>query len=240
LQGAAAEAVIQTYINLTTPIEMQMKTTTSVLNLFAKVKTAALAALAVAALASTPALAGDNDKDGDDFKFDLVRSGALPPGVLTNARGRVKIESVGPVEIMDVKVWGLPPNTNFDFFVIQVPKAPFGLAWYQGDIETNRNGVGYGRFVGRFNIETFIVAPGVALAPLVFNDPPFPDASQNPATNPVQLYHLGLWFNDPKDAVKAGAAGTVTRFNGEHNAGVQVLNTSNFPDDFGPLRHVNP
>jgi hypothetical protein len=124
--------------------------------------------------------------------------------------------------------------------VIQVPKAPFGLAWYQGDIVTNSNGVGYGRFVGRFNIETFIVAPGVALAPLVFNDPPFPDASQNPATNPVQLYHLGLWFNDPKDAVKAGAAGTVTRFNGEHNAGVQVLNTSNFPDDFGPLRHFNP
>jgi hypothetical protein len=124
---------------------------------------------------------------------------------------------------MDVKVWGLPPNTNFDFFVIQVPKAPFGLAWYQGDIETNRNGVGYGRFVGRFNIETFIVAPGVAPAPLVFNDQPFPDAAQNPATNPVQLYHLGLWFNDPKDAAKAGAAGTVTPFNGEHHAGVQVL-----------------
>ena len=217
---------------------MQMKTTTSVLNLFAKVKTAALAALAVAALASTPALAGDNDNDGDDFKFDLVRSGALPPGVLTNARGRVKIESVGPVEIMDVKVWGLPPNTNFDFFVIQVPKAPFGLAWYQGDIETNRNGVGYGRFVGRFNIETFIVAPGVAPAPLVFNDQPFPDAAQNPTTNPVQLYHLGLWFNDPKDAAKAGAAGTVTPFNGEHHAGVQVLNTSEFKDATGPLINV--
>jgi len=32
----------------------------------------------------------------------------------------------------------------------------------------------------------------------------------------------------------------VTPFNGEHNAGIQVLNTSNFPDDFGPLRQVNP
>jgi hypothetical protein len=212
-----------------------MRTTTSVLNLFAKIKTAALAALTLAALASTPALAGDNDNDGDDFKFDLVRSGALPAGVLSNAHGRVKIESVGPVEILDVKVWGLPPNTDFDFFVIQVPKAPFGLAWYQGDIETNRYGVGHGRFVGRFSIETFIVATGVAPAPLVFNDQPFPDASQNPATNPVQLYHLGLWFNDPKDAVKAGAAGTVTPFNGEHHAGVQVLNTSEFQDATGPL-----
>ena len=198
---------------------------------------AALAALALAALASTPALAGNNDNDGDDFKFDLIRSGALPSGVLTNAHGRVKIEPVGPVEIMDVKVWGLPPNTNFDFFVIQVPKAPFGLAWYQGDIVTNSNGVGYGRFVGRFNIETFIVAPGVALAPLVFNDQPFPDAAQNPATNPVQLYHLGLWFNSPTDGAKAGAPGT-TPFNGEGDAGVQVLNTGEFPDLAGPLIKV--
>jgi hypothetical protein len=88
-------------------------------------------------------------------------------------------------------------------------------------------------------IETFIVATGVAPAPLVFNDPPFPDADHNPATNPVQLYHLGLWFKSPQDAQKAGGPSDVTPFNGTHNAGVQVLNTTNFPDDFGPLRHVN-
>jgi hypothetical protein len=150
---------------------------------------------------------------------------------------------LNPFEIMGVKVWGLPPNTDFDFFVIQVPKAPFGLAWYQGDIETDKDGVGHERFIGRFSIETFIVAQGMASVP----DDPFPDPNrildaigQNPATNPIQIYHLGLWFNDPKDAVKAGALGTVTPFNGEHNAGVQVLNTSNFPDKFGPLRSVNP
>ena len=202
-------------------------------------KSIALCALAVAALASTPALAGNDD---DEVRFPMVRNdaGALQ-NALPNARGRVKIESVGPVEIMDVKVWGLPPNTDFDFFVIQVPKAPFGLAWYQGDIETNEYGVGHETFIGRFSIETFIVAQAPpANAPLVFNDPPFPDAAMNPVTNPVQLYHLGLWFNDPKDAAKAGAKNTVTPFNGEHNAGVQVLNTSNFPDDFGPLRHVSP
>jgi hypothetical protein len=210
-------------------------TTINFLTLFPKLKNAALAALAFGALTSTPALAGDENDDGNEFKFDLVRSGALPSSVLPNAHGRVKIESIDAVEIMDVKVWGLPPKTDFDFFVIQVPKAPFGLAWYQGDIETNRYGTGHGRFIGRFSKETFIVAPGVAPAPLVFNDQPFPDASQNPATNPVQLYHLGLWFNDPKDAVKAGAAGAITPFNGEHHAGVQVLNTSEFMDTTGPL-----
>jgi hypothetical protein len=223
-----------------------MKTKAKVLNRFVKWKTAALAALAVTALASTPVLAGEKDDDG--FKFDMVRNTAFDtqfPHFAPNARGRVKIESVGTVEIMDVKVWGLPPNTDFDFFVIQVPHAPFGLAWYQGDIETNAHGVGHERFVGRFSIETFIVAPGVAPAPVVFSTPGHPelsDVDHNPATFPVHQYHLGLWFNNPADAAAAGGPSSVTPFNGEHNAGVQVLNTQtpDFPDNFGPLRHVSP
>jgi len=107
-------------------------------------------ALAVAALASTQALAADI------FRFNMVRNntGALQ-NALPMASGRVIIESVGPVEIMDVLVSGLRPNTDFDFFVIQVPKAPFGLAWYQGDIETDSQGIGHEIFIGRFSIETF-------------------------------------------------------------------------------------
>jgi hypothetical protein len=52
------------------------------------------------------------------------------------------------------------------------------------------------------------------------------------------MYHLGLWFNSPSDALKAGCSGNVTPFNGEHNAGIQALNTSNFPDNAGPLIQV--
>jgi hypothetical protein len=122
------------------------------------------------------------------------------------------------------------------------------MSWYQGDVETDRNGDAFQHFRGRFSIETFIIAPGVAPAPQVFNDPPFPDAKQNPETfgpdgktpGPVQTYHLGLWFNAPADAQKAGCANTVTPFNGEHNAGIQVLNTSNFPDTQGPLFNLQP
>jgi len=33
---------------------------------------------------------------------------------------------------------------------------------------------------------------------------------------------------------------TVTPFNGEQHAGIQVLNTSNFDDNNGPLRHFPP
>ena len=67
---------------------------------------------------------------------------------LPNAHGDVTVVSLGPVEQMDVDVEGLPPNTEFDFFVIQIPNAPFGLAWYQGDIETNNLGRGSPAFRG--------------------------------------------------------------------------------------------
>jgi len=135
---------------------------------------------------------------------------------------------------MYISASGLPPKTDFDFFVIQVPTAPFGLAWYQGDVKTNEFGNAVAHFRGRFSIETFVVAPGVAPAPDVFNGP-FPDATTNPPTNPVQMYHLGMWFNSPAAAAKHGCPATETPFNGEHDAGIQVLNTSNFPINQGPL-----
>jgi hypothetical protein len=156
---------------------------------------------------------------------------------LPNAAATVRIKPGGPVDIMDVTVQGLPANTDFDFFVIQVPKAPFGVAWYQGDIVTDKNGRGHQEFQGRFNVETFSFAQGSASAPIVFSGP-FPDASLNPPFNPIQMYHLGLWFDSPTAAQAAGCPAAVTAFNGEHNAGFQVLNTSNFADDQGPLRSI--
>jgi hypothetical protein len=177
------------------------------------------------------------------IQFNMIRSAAALAGnCLPHARGEVTVVSRGPVEVMTVDVEGLPPRTEFDFFVIQIPNAPFGLAWYQGDIETNALGEGHGRFVGRFNIETFIVAqpPGGQAAPVVHNQPPFPDASMNPSTEPIHTYHLGLWFGSPQDAQAAGCPDTVTRFNGEHNAGIQALSTRNFGALNGPLRRLRP
>jgi hypothetical protein len=171
--------------------------------------------------------------------FHMVRSSAaVSANCLIGADAQVTIQSQGPVEVMKVSANHLPKNTDFDFFVIQVPNAKFGISWYQGDLESNSAGNADGTFIGRFSIETFAVAPGVEPAPQVFNKPPFPDAAQNPAFNPVQMYHLGLWFNSPKDAATAGCGATVTPFNGEHNAGVQALSTRNFPDQAGPLRQV--
>ena len=191
---------------------------------------------AVAALAASSAI--NVARASEDIRFDLTPSGGVRQ-CLPNARGEVSIDAGESAELMSVKVEGLPANTAFDVFVIQVPNLPFGLSWYQGDLTTNAKGKGKARFVGRFNIETFIVAPNVAPAPVV-HETPIPDADANPPPGPVHTYHLGLWFTSPADARAAGCADTVTPFNGEHNAGIQVLNTGSFPDDQGPLAQLRP
>ena len=188
--------------------------------------------------------AGSVAQGGEEsIAFKMVRSTtAVGAGCVPHGKAWVTVTSTGPTETMTVRVSGLPHSTDFDFFVIQVPDAPFGLAWYQGDIQTRRDGTGTGRFVGRFSIETFIVAPGVAPAPVVHDadDTTFPDANTNPATAPVHTFHLGLWFNSPTDAAKAGCPGATTPFNGDHTAGVQVLSTRNFGIGHGPLRQLRP
>jgi hypothetical protein len=205
-----------------------------------KIKLAAAAgaaALCIAGIGVAGATAGNATAHRVDVtKFVMVRSsGAVAAKCIPHAHATVSVQHGGPVEVMTVNVTGLPPRADFDLFVIQVPNAPFGLAWYQGDVLTNNRGVGHGRFVGRFSIETFIVAPGAAPAPKVHPA----DATTNPATPPVHTFHLGLWFNSPRAAARAGCPNTVTPFNGVHHAGIQALSTRQTPDNFGPLRRIH-
>lgn len=164
------------------------------------------------------------------FSFDLVPS-AGAAACLPDARGEVRITSRGENQEMEVFVAGLPANATFTVFVLQLPHAPFGLSWYQGTIETNRRGDGHASFAGIFSDEAFIVAPGAGAAPVVHPA----DANVNPPTAPVHTFHLGMWFDTTADAVAAGCAANRTPFNGDHTAGIQVLNTTNFPDDDGPI-----
>jgi len=179
--------------------------------------------------------APSNPKD-DTVTFNMVVSAGVR-ACLPDAAATVSIRPGGEVDFMDVTVRGLPPNTEFNVFVIQVPKSPFGVSWYQGSIQTDKHGRGSRQFVGRFNIETFTVANNSAPAPAVFST----DATVNPPFNPIQMYHLGVWFDSTQAAGNATCPSNPTPFNGEHNAGPQVFNTSNFADDHGPLRDVaNP
>jgi hypothetical protein len=157
-------------------------------------------------------------------------------GCLPKAVGRVTITHTTLLEEnMHVEFSGLPAATDFDFFVIQVPASPFGIAWYMGDVLTDADGNAVSDFIGRFNFGTFVVAQGVAPAPVTQTG----DASSNPTViAPLQMYHLGLWFDSPAAAGKAGCATKTTPFNSTHNAGVQALNTSNFAISKGPLFFV--
>jgi hypothetical protein len=154
----------------------------------------------------------------DSTNFNLVKSAGAVSCLRATARGRVTISDLGPVQNMHVEVFALPANTDFTLFVITTPNAPFVPAWYQGDLTTDAVGKGVVDVTGIFSAETFILNPGPAA---------------------VQTAHLGMWFADPADAVNAGCPGTVTPFDGDHEAGIQVLNTSNFADANGPLHRIH-
>ena len=111
-------------------------------------------------------------------------------------------------------------------FNIQVPNAPFGLAWYNGDILTDSNGVGVTNIVGRFNSGTFVFSSAALPSPNTFNlalPECLPNSKTGAVTNgPVQIYPLGIWFNTPEDATAAGCKGVVpTPFTSNHRAGPQ-------------------
>lgn len=177
---------------------------------------------ASAAPIATPAAASSNGS----FTFALVPS----PGIkacVPHLGGFAIITPGSQNDVMQVSIFGAPRDAGFDLFVIQQPLKPFGVSWYQTDVNADSSGSGHATVRGVFDVETFSVSPGGTTA-----------------FAPTHQYHLGLWFNDPnlpfKLGCEAGAtAPIVTPFNGEQHAGIQALNTSEFPVNAGPLSDVN-
>ena len=181
--------------------------------------TGASAATAAPVTAAAPA-------SGHSFTFALVPS----PGIkacLPHIGGRVTITPGSQNDLMQVTVFGAPRNAEFDLFVIQQPLKPFGVSWYQSDVNANSHGVGQASVRGIFDRETFSVSLGGTTT-----------------FAPTHQYHLGLWFNSPKVPFNLGCepgapAPVVTPFNGEQHAGIQALNTAEFPVNAGPLSRVS-
>ena len=193
----------------------------------ASAKLGALATTGVVALAISLATATGATATDSSFSFDLVPSSAAISACLPNASGHVTITTGALNDIMKVTISGMPHNTGFDLFVIQQPGAPFGVSWYQTDIHANSTGTGTATVRGVFDSETFSVSPGGTTT-----------------FAPTHQYHLGLWFNSPKVPFNLGCepgatSPIVTPFNGNQNAGIQVLNTAEFPVNAGPLSQVH-
>ena len=197
---------------------------------------AALATVLVAGLVGAMSARGNGDDQ--EIRFPMVRSAAAANGgCLANASAKVKVENEGAVEEMTLKARGLPPDTNFDFFVIQVPNTPVRPLVVPGRLRDRPPRQGEQEYVGRFNIETFIVAPGTASAPMV-HPADATHRTRRRRRSTRSTWACGSTRRD--DAMKAGCPATVTPFNGDHTAGIQALSTRNFADDQGPLRQLMP
>src|SRR5947209_2899859 len=197
----------------------------------------ALALVAIASLsaftlhASTSAGSANSTKASaqpdSSFTFSMVPSPNIA-ACLPHAKATVVIKKLSLNDKMTVSVSGLAPSTGYDLFVIELPNKPFGVAWYQSDLQTDSTGAGTVSVRGIFNKETFSISPG---GPTV-------------TFGATHQFHLGLWFNNPKVPFNLGCepgatSPIITPFNGEQNAGVQVLNTHNFPNNTFRLPQIS-
>src|ERR1700759_3556641 len=129
--------------------------------------TAGLAVTAVAGALSLPAASAapvTSARHSGAFSFALVPS----PGIkscLPHAGGRVTIIPGSQNDTMEVSIFGMPANAAFALFVTQQRKKPFGVSWYQTDVNADRHGVGHATVRGVFDVETFSVSPNGSTTP---------------------------------------------------------------------------
>src|SRR5262249_18534495 len=112
-------------------------------------------------------------------------------------RAEIEVEKGDLNDTLSLRLHNIKPNLAFDLFTVQrstldaqgkpiAPAPSFGLAWYQSDVQADEDGG------GRVKIKT-------VLADQIFGV----NVDQSPAT-PINTFHVGFWFNDPKDAVGCG------------------------------------
>jgi hypothetical protein len=129
---------------------------------------------------------------------------------------------------LKISLKGFKPHLAFDLFTVQRSsllangepdpafKGSFGLAWYQSDIEVNGGGNADARIKTILLDQIFGFDPDVTLPP-------------------TNTFHVGFWFNDPRDAEPCGFTG-FTPFNGEHHAGpLAFISVPNAETGLGPL-----
>jgi hypothetical protein len=182
----------------------------------------------------------------DEVKFKLVPNKAF----LTCLSGG----SVAPQAVVEVKrgdlndialilVKGLKPNLDFDVFTVQ--RSPldsagaavsgfkgFGLAWYQSDLHSDDKGN------AKVIIKTILLDQIFGFdADKIITPTPSPTTPAPTVLKPTNTFHLGFWFNNPKDAEPCGFDVTKpTPFNGEHRAGpLAMISLPVAPTDLGPL-----
>jgi hypothetical protein len=150
----------------------------------------------------------------------LAKPGLKPKVRVTVVRGELN-------DHLNIQLEGFKEGVKFDLFSIENSpqradgsadpnfQGKFGLAWYQSDLEA-----------GATSLKTIYLDQIFGLDDSV-------------GLKPVNTFHLGFWFNNPKDAVACGFdASKPTPFNGENKAGPLAFVTRQIPGraaKIGPL-----
>jgi hypothetical protein len=154
-------------------------------------------------------------------KFLSCLSGAkgTPTAKVTVTEGKLN-------DTLTISLSHVKPNLGFDLFTIQRTNflatgeldpnfTTFGLAWYQTDVQADKNGNANATIHTILVDEIFGFDPDVSLTP-------------------TNTFHVGIWFDNPDEATACGFTGT-TPFNGEHDAGPNAMISVPSAMGLGPL-----
>ena len=161
--------------------------------------------------------------------------GPPPTAKVTVSRGTAN-------DVMVVELKNFKPGSAFDLFTTERSNLKsdgtvdpnfknFGLAWYQSDIHVGSDGRAEA-------VVKSILLDGI----FGFDTDPLPgSATGAPLVPPTHTFHVGFWFDGPKDAAACGFDPTKpTPFNSEHQAGPNAM--ISVPDPvtgLGPLSTTN-
>lgn len=173
-----------------------------------------LAASAVLAVGSTVGASAHSThgtqaaRHSPSTHLKLTTSNSALAACFPHARADVKVnlttDKIGK-DTFTIRARGLRPRTDFTVFLIEKPAAPFGAVEYIGDFTTDKHGKAHNTF-------KLIVEEAFA-----FN---------NETQVRKELNSVGFWFADSKaDDGCLGAASPVTQFDGDAEAGVQMMNS---------------
>src|SRR5262245_45157502 len=163
-----------------------------------------------AALAAKPELPPGKP---EVVELNLTPSSAQLAACMPNAHVTVTVRLATDVrgfDVFHVEGDGLPPNTTFTVFLLEMARAPFGAAEYIGDFTSDDQGQADNTF-------RLIVAEA------------FSSTLVGGQRTRVELNQVGAWFADPAgdDFCFGPGGGAVTPFDGDNEAGVQAFNSAN-------------
>jgi hypothetical protein len=145
------------------------------------------------------------------FNFNLAPASDTIANCLPNASASVTVfpkEDFRGVDTLDLKAQGLPANTSFAVFLTESAVGSVGAVQYIGEFTTNSAGR------GSLRVDTVI-------------EEAFSSTVVEGVRVRKELNHMVIWFADPEGDELCVPGSGPSPFDGDGQAGAQVLSTRN-------------